>query len=150
MVDKAHIAALKNTEIFLLQNRHDEVKASTAARTIATSPPKSISARKIKVSETEICEVKRGIWIEIREPNPSVKATRTINWKLISLKRKVIKCHRKTYEADGEDGIHIFSSQRFCVHCGTLVLTGNQILYFEFRTGIVKSGFIRIGMGNEM
>ena len=76
VVESAIAAALKKTVIFLLQKRHDEQKASIAAKTIAISPPYKINARKIKVSETEMCDLNLGISNVIREPNPIVKQKR--------------------------------------------------------------------------
>src|SRR6266403_1087671 len=50
----------------------DEQKASAAAKRTAASPPYSSMVRKMSVSETEIWELRRGIGIERRDPNPSV------------------------------------------------------------------------------
>src|SRR6266576_1557968 len=50
----------------------DEQNASAAAKRTAASPPYSSMVRKMRVSETEICELRRGIGIERREPSPSV------------------------------------------------------------------------------
>jgi len=80
-IDKA--AELKKTVILLLQKRHDEIVASNAASNIASSPPYSSSVRKIKVSDTEMCDLSLGILTEIREPSPRVKPTKKRNRKSI-------------------------------------------------------------------
>src|SRR5512132_2733400 len=56
------VAPALNTQIrtFLLM-RIDAQIASAVASTIAASPPNSSNARKMKVSETEICARTRGI-----------------------------------------------------------------------------------------
>jgi hypothetical protein len=53
-VEQAITAALKNTVIFLLQNRHEETNASTAAKKIAAEPLYKNKAKKINTSETAI------------------------------------------------------------------------------------------------
>src|SRR5438270_13578672 len=54
---------------------NDEQKASAAAKRTAASPPYSSMERKMRVSETEIWELRRGIGIERRDPRPSVITT---------------------------------------------------------------------------
>ena len=65
-------AELKVIVIAFLLKVKDEQKASAAASRIAASPPQSIMVKKMRVSETEICELRRGIGIERRDPRPSV------------------------------------------------------------------------------
>src|SRR6187551_3822380 len=80
-VETAMVAALKNTVTFLLQNRHDETNASTAARRMANSPPYKSSTKKMKVSETAMCDLKRGILIVESAPTPSVRAASKTNFR---------------------------------------------------------------------
>src|SRR5215207_1221357 len=61
--------------------RSDVQKASAAARRTAASPPKNSMAKKMKVSEIEICPRTRGIATDTREPKASVT-------RLMSMKRR--------------------------------------------------------------
>src|SRR5215211_1148737 len=61
--------------------RREEQKASAAASRMAASPPKNSMAKKMKVSETEICPRTRGISTDTREPKASVT-------RLTSMKRR--------------------------------------------------------------
>src|SRR5690606_33783488 len=83
---RATAAALKNMVRFLLQNRQDEKKASSAERMTATSPPYINRARKIKVSETAMCDLNFGIWTVIREPTKIVRQNRTRKFRSITEK----------------------------------------------------------------
>lgn len=67
--------ALKSMVSGFLLNRREERNASAPARSTAASPPYNNRVRKIKVSEMEIWELKRGIGMMIRELMRSVIPT---------------------------------------------------------------------------
>ena len=96
-VESAAQPQLKGTRIDLRQNRDEESSASVAAIRIAASPPYSSSVRKIKVSETEMCELNCGILITIRELRNSVNTA--INKKRRSSTRRSNQYADKKYTA---------------------------------------------------
>src|SRR5436305_2423495 len=75
-VEQAAVAALNAITSRSLLKRMEEQSASVAESRTATSPPKSRIERKMKVSETEMCPLTRGILIVMREPMPMVMRER--------------------------------------------------------------------------
>jgi hypothetical protein len=57
--------------------RSDDIKASTAATMIAAGVPYRSNTRNTNVSETEICELRRGIGTVIRDVSINAIATST-------------------------------------------------------------------------
>jgi len=57
--------------------RNDDTNASSALMSTAAGPPESSRTRKTNVSETEICELKRGIGIVMRDVSSKAIATNT-------------------------------------------------------------------------
>src|SRR5690606_18523624 len=74
VTETAIAAALNKMVTRRLQNRRAETNASVAASSTAASPPYRSKVKKINVSETEMCELRRGIGIVTRDASPIVSA----------------------------------------------------------------------------
>jgi len=75
LIDTAALAQLKATMRDLRLKRSDEISASMEPTMIAAGVPYSSNSKKTNVSETEICELKRGIGTVMRDVSNNAIAT---------------------------------------------------------------------------